>query len=409
MSNQDLNLSSGTVPVLDLYAMYNGSLNIREELDRIVRDAGFGGMSTINYLTLRGFNYLRHGQQLVHGNRDHMGYTFFTRPILNLTYDNLSATDEMTVLRNAPPHSISAYVRGMLDPWSQMGKYDSKIKGNGSSLDKVASVNKSKSPMIDPSNPFIPILSNTLVSLTGWKDIAVNDYTSPTGVHNEQYGHADGFYYITNSFELSSSFRNIEGDPVSLLFQTWIHYYLACRNDNEMNPYPYFVEAREFDYFSRIYRFVMDGTKTYIQKYAATIGFPTSVPTGNTFNYSADKNFIDVNSEIPVTWKCFGQDVNKPVLFYEFNKLVELYDKDLAIDYSRYDEKNQSLVLKSNGIWRKLKPNEKNRGIGLAIPLVNYITYELEWWIRQSDWELYVKDRENPRQRRSYRPMFQTP
>lgn len=408
MSDEKLNLTDGTPPSLDLYATYKGSLNVREELDRIVRDAGFGGMSTINYLTLRGFNYLRHGQQLVHGNRDHMGYIFFTRPILNLTYDNLSTTDEMTIMRNAPAGSILAYVRGMLDPWGQMGKFDKLLKGTGQDVKRVADANSIKSPLIDPSNPFIPILSNTLVSLTGWKDIAINDYTSPTGVHNEQYGHADGFYYITNSFELSSSFRNIEGDPVSLLFQTWIHYYMACRNDNEMNPYPYFVEAREFDYFSRIYRFVMDGTKTYIQKWAATIGYPTSVPTGNTFNYSSDKNFIDANAEIPVTWKCFGQDVNKPILFYEFNKLVEMYDPTLTIDYTNYDEKTQSLVLKSKGVWRKLLPHEKNQGVHMAIPLINFITHELEWWIRVSDWELYVKERDVKRDNRTIRPLYQT-
>lgn len=216
----------------------------------------------------------------------------------------------------------------------------------------------------------------------------MNDYTSPKGVHNEQWGMADGFYYVTDSFELSSNFRNIEGDPVTMLFETWIHYMAACRQEYEMNPYPCFVEEREFDYNTRIYRFVMDHTKTYIQKWAATIAFPMTDSLGNSFNYSTDKNFIDSANEIAVTWKCFGAEYNRPILFYEFNALVAEYNNAMTI--IDYDEKTQSNVIRGKGSYRKLTASEKNRGLFMAIPLVNYVTSELEWWISNDDYNLYV-------------------
>lgn len=407
-----LDLTDGTPPTIDVYNLYQGGINVRQELDRIVRDAGFGSMSSIGYLTMRGFNYLRHGQQLVHGNRDNMGYVFFTRPCLNLTYDNLSMTRTMTALRNAPPNSINAYVRALLDPWGQIGKYGGiqmKNSSNGSTQEKIdtaAAVNSVYSSLVDPSNPFIPILSNLCTSLTGWKDIALNDYTSQSGVHNEQNIMVDGHYYITNAFELSGSFKNIEGDPISLLFRIWTEYMIACRQEGLMNPYPTFVERREFDYNTRIYRFIMDSTRTYIQKMAATIAYPTSVPSGNQFNYSSDKNFIDTNSEISITFKCVGQDIDDPILVYEFNTLVAMFNPNLAIDYSKYDRETQSLVLKSgNNYYYKLKPHEKNRGVFMAIPLINHVTMELEWWIDKTNYVRYVAEPKNKTENR-IRPSF---
>lgn len=394
-----LDLHDGTPPTIDVYNLYQGGINVRQELDRIVRDAGFGSMSSIGYLTMRGFNYLRHGQQLVHGNRDNMGYLFFTRPCLNLTYDNLSMTRTMTTLRNANPNSIAAYVRALLDPWGQIGKYSGIQMKNSSSgtaqekIDTAANANSVYSPLVDSSNPFIPILSNLCTSLTGWKDIALNDFTSQNGVHNEQNIMVDGHYYITNAFELSGAFRNIEGDPISLLFRVWTEYMVACRQEGLMNPYPTFVERREFDYNTRIYRFIMDNTRTYIQKMGATIAFPSSVSYGNPLNYSSDKNFIDTNNEISITFKCVGQDIDDPILIYEFNTLVATFNPNLAIDYTKYDRETQSLVLVSgNNYYYKLKPHEKNRGVFMAIPLINHVTMELEWWIDKTSYALYVAE-----------------
>lgn len=379
-----------TNPVLDLKKLYISDMNIRKELDYIAREKGYGSFSTINSLVLRGFNYHRHGQQFVRTNRDNMGYAFFTRPILNLTYDNLSAVRNMALLRNAGDKTVQRYVRATLDPWWQNGlKNANNFTGLGS-VERTANYNDNQTQLVDRYNPFIPLLSNTVINLSGWKDIAINDYTSPAGVHGEQSIMADGYYYVTGAWEMSSSFRNLEGDPVSLLFQTWVQYMISCRQEYDMNPYPCFVEEREFDYNTRIYRFIMDHTKTYIQKYAATIAFPMSLPYGNQFNLDTSKNFIDSNSEISITWKCVGADYNDPILFYEFNKLVAEYCPDLAIDYTGYDFNTNSLMVKGKDRWTKLKPSEKAKGTYLAIPLINYMTSELEWWINNEDYNKYI-------------------
>lgn len=392
MSSLDYN--NDTPPVFDIEKELGGKLNIREELDEILRSSGFGSMSHINYLTFTGFNYFRHGQQLVKQNRDHMGFVFFTRPILNLTYDNLSVSGSLSMLRNAPPESLARGIRALLDPWSARGGYtkDPKFKRAMTKEEaEMAVQNNIATPMVNNANPFIPLLSNCLTNLSGWKDITLNSYTSKAGVNNEQWSMVDGYYYKNEAFEMSSSFRNIEGDPISLLFQTWLEYMGNCGYRWEMNPYPCFVEEREWDYNSCIYRFVMDHTKTYITKWATTIATPLSLPYGDQFNFSADKNFNEANNEITVTWQCNGIQYNDPITFYNFNQLVALYEPQLQVRYDVYDEETNSLIVEGSQYWQKLRGAEKFRGLYLAVPLINYITRELEWWVKRDDYIKYIQ------------------
>lgn len=391
-----LDIKDVTPPVVDLIEKYRGSLNVRAQLDNIVRQQGFGSLSSIVYHTVRGFNYLRHGQQYVQKNQDAMGYTFFTRPILNLTYDNLSAVDQLAPLKDAHPNSYSTMIRCLLDPWYHKGlnQYNINSKANGGNLmgggNYASSEGNRGTALVNPNNPFIPFLTNSLVSLSGWRDIALNDYTSKAGINNEQWSKPDGFFYKTESFELSASFRNIRGNPLKLLFTTWLCYMWHCL-EGDIAPYPTFVQDREYDFNTRIYRFVMDPTKTYIQSHAMTIAWPMSYPTGSLFNFSYDKNFVDGNDEVNITFKCMGSDYDNPIMPYEFNTLVAEFNPALAIDYTRggYDPRTASLITKGN--WKKLKPYEKNKGVFAAIPLVNFKTYELEWWISPEDYDLYVK------------------
>ena len=400
MSNyqfQGVDSDHKSTPTLDLSKVFGSKINIREELDKVIRGTGYGSASSIGYLTLTGYNYLRVGQQLVRGNRDNMGYTFFTRPILNLTYDNLSAKRELAMLRNAPANSVGRYVRNTLDPWGSIGHGDtrgsSKLTFNGNdiglSANAQADQNDRRSPLVNGYDAFIPLLSNELVSLTGWKDVAINDYTSKAGIGNEQWAMPDGYYNIRDTFELTANFRNIEGDPITLLFQTWIQYYMGCR-DMDLSPYPNFIVEREYDYNTKIYRFVMDHTKRYIQKWAATIAYPSSISFGQQFNVDSSNNFIDTNTELPITFKCIGADYNDPIVLYEFNETVAQFCPDLKIDYTQFDQKTRSMVVVGKDKWVKLREDEKLRGTYLAVPLINYLTNELEWWIPKDKYITYI-------------------
>ena len=61
-----MNIQDAVPPVVDLIEKYQGSLNLRNHLDEIVRKQGYGNLSSIVYHTVRGFNYLRHGPNQPH-------------------------------------------------------------------------------------------------------------------------------------------------------------------------------------------------------------------------------------------------------------------------------------------------------------------------------------------------------
>ena len=243
--------------------------------------------------------------------------------------------------------------------------------------------------LVDAAGLESMVADKNMISLEESKDVAINDYTSKAGIGNEQWVMPDGYYNIRDTFELNANFRNIEGDPITLLFQTWIQYYMGCR-DLDLNPYPNFIYEREFDYNTKIYRFIMDHSRRYIQKYAATIAYPTSVSFGQQFNVDSSKNFVETNAELPITFKCIGASYNDPILLYEFNEVVGEYCEGLQIQYDKYDYNTQSLVVKDMENWVKLQPSEKLRGTYFAIPLVNYITYELEWWVPRDKYISYI-------------------
>lgn len=404
MANNNNN-NKGKNPYIDIIKTMNSTIDIRDTLDDILRESGFGSISSAASLNLYGLNFLRHHQPLVPSNRDNMGYVFFTRPILNLSYDNLSTSPTMIQLRDAPSNSIAGYVRSILDPWQAIrthkglkGVYNDPTKKhhavnvNASFSDNV--IEDFLSPLANPLNPFIPVLTNFITSLSGWKDITLNSYVSKAGINNEQWSMVDGFFYKNEAYEMTASFRNIDGDPISYLFQVWEEYMGACGYRWQMTPYPCFIEEREWDYNTCIYRFIMDETRTYIRKWATTIAAPLSVPYGAQFNYSNDKNFIDSNNEVTISFQCNGAQYNDPITFHNFNTLVAIYNSDLEI--TGFDNKTKSLVTKGseNGTWRKLTHDVKAKGLGFALPLINPVTQELEWWIQESFYEAYVKGKD---------------
>lgn len=355
-------------------------ISMRGILDHIYRENGYGSMSASNFLTLSGHNLLRQGQPSLRANRDNMGYTFFTRPCLNLTYDNLGQVRRMSALSNPPPKSISAWVISTLDPWQSLGIGKGNSKTSGENL---------ITPLVNPHDPFIPILGTTLLSLSGWKDMSGNDFTSQAGINNEQWGYYDGYFNVTGSFELSASFRNIEGDPIGLLFQVWGEYMANVATYGYMMPYPSFLETNTMDYNTGIYRFIMDHDKTFIQKWTRTLAWPTSLPYGNQFNFTSNKNFVEVNDEIPITFKCFGAEYNDPAVLHDFNTLVAQYNPGLKI--TGYDEKTRSCIVAGQSEWVKVSKHERVKANMLALPLINVYTNELEWWITKENYETYVR------------------
>ena len=337
--------------------------------DLASRNAGLGASNSTTFSILNGINIQGGTLPLPH-NTDTQGLIFFTRPCLNLTYNNVSDIRTMMYLTNTDKSSMGNAIRCMLNPPNIEG-----FAANGDSY---------RSNIINDKTPFIPLLSNTILSLSGWPDLVPYTYTSTAGIGSEQVSWVDGRSGICNTFDLTGSFANMEGDPITALFTTWVEYAQRVF-EGSMSPFPINIVENRVDYQTRIYRLVLDRTKTFVQKISATgASFPIIAPIGAAMNFNAGTQFNDSNNQITIPFRCMGAMYNDPILVAEFNKIVQIYNSDMD------DDSRPSNMVKLEG---EVKHNIPKKMI------MNYKAYpriadnmELEWWASKQDYDVLIKE-----------------
>lgn len=288
-------------------------------------------------------------------NTENHGYTFFTRPAMNMTYDNLIVDRVISNLLLENPHSVQRMVRTYLDA-------------------NVIENEKIQCPGVDEYNPFIPLLSNNLITISGWPDFTLNTTTSNPGLYREAYSYVDDVPYNYETYDLTASFRNLQGDPISFMLLMW-GWYQGLVYEGRIMPYPDYILRNMIDYNTRIYRLVMDSSRTYVTRIGATgAAFPIAAPIGNIFNFEGDGSespFSTANDQISVSFRCMGFTFYDHILVYEFNWLVATWNP-----YMRGTDEDRSRHM------IKLRPQEKEYFNYRAYPRINEDTMELEWWVR---------------------------
>lgn len=297
-------------------------------------------------------------------NKDHYGLTFFTRPNLNLSLGNLRSVRLFNPLTTTNPNTVQRIIRCYLSPRENQG-------------DLAARSAAITSPFVDPNQAFIPLLTNTLKSMSGWPDITVPYFTSHEGTHKEQYSIVDGVTDIYSAYDITANFRNIQADPITALFFYWAHYMSHVFRGN-MVPYPEMVVENEIDYQTRIYRLVLDPSRTYVQKIAACgAAFPYADPMGGSFNYDSEKPYNDTNQDISIPFHCLGAIYQDPILLYTFNKTVQDFNHSMTDD--QREQHNTKIPIQALQLFN-------NRGY----PRINPDTWELEWWIDNATYNAMI-------------------
>lgn len=347
------NIANKESPILTSGRMYpEGD---KDPVARAGFSKGMGSMDRAIYQNFYGLNRFS-GVPYAPLNRTANGFVFFTRPRMNLSYDNITQVRTLTPMLTLNEWNVMRAIRAMLDPEGSrhVGGYHS--------------------PMINTFNPFMPVLSNNLLSLSGWPEMVVDTFTSDPGIYKEEWSIADGFSRIFGTYELTANFRNIQGDPISWIFHFWTQYMLMM-HEGVMNPRPAQLIDNEVDYDTRIYRLIMDPTWTYVEKIAACGAcFPVSNNMAQQFDFDVNKPISDGPDEISVSFKCMGADYNDPISLLEFNMVGELFDPRLM---NQFRGKH----------YRRVAPAEAMLMNHRAIPRIDTITMELEWWILNEEYD----------------------
>ena len=296
---------------------------------------------------LRGINFLNTGLDTAF-NTDVQGITLFTRPYLNFKDKNLVTERKLTTLLTEKPHSIYYAIRRLLDTKMSLG------------------VQREENCLIDTRQAFITIFTNLLTGISGWPDESIDMFVSQPGLRNQVYMLVDHPTNEYGAFDLTATFKNIAGDPISNILLAWQTYAKGVALGSLM-PYPEMIANRIIDYETRIYRLVLDVSKRWVQKIACCgAAFPTANPIGSSFNFSSDTPLVSDTNEISVPFKAIGYCYNDPIIVRDFNTTVYRFNKKMK------DDLREKLMI--------LVPSD-------LYSFFNYLCYpritssmELQWW-----------------------------
>ena len=322
-------------------------------LTNIRRSGGMASLAAANAANLYGINH-RSIPLATSRNTDHQGFTFFTRPDLRLTYDNLTQDRNMSLLLNSEDESIWRWVRATLSPRDANQLY--------------------RSPFVDKCNPFIPILTNNLTSISGWPENTVDPWTSEAGAFNEQTSQADGFSDDFSASDITATFNNQVQDPINRLFHVWTRYSMLV-HEGVMDPYIDNIVENIIDYNTRIYRIVTDSSKQYIQHIAACgAAFPLNSNTAAKFDFSSERPYSDENDKVSIQFRVIGKLYDDPILFKEFNDVVRMYNENMS-DANRHKH------------YKRVPADMLRMYNCLGLPHINTDNGRLDWYVTNQEYK----------------------
>jgi hypothetical protein len=276
--------------------------------DELYKSAGFGGFYNQLQTVVSEIN--RYGPTPLAPNRVSSGYTFITRPQLNLSTSNILNNRVLSILDTDDSRDINFMIRGLLDPRWYM-----------TWMEKTNQISK----LLNPHNALFTPLCNTLLSCTGWPDFVLEADKGDAGFFNEGLSIASGSDRMKRGADLSLTFKEIHGGIIMTIFHMWVEY-MAAVVKNEVVAYPQEIDQRRLNYTVSIYRFIMTPDKQYIQHCAKATGcFPLNVPLGNVFNVNQGELHVAAAKEFTINFTANIVEYDDPIIPYEFNLLMKRY------------------------------------------------------------------------------------
>ena len=145
--------------------------------------------------------------------------------------------------------------------------------------------------------------------------------------------------------------------------------------------YPYIdsITDNEIDYQTRIYRLVLDPTRTRVLRmFCSGASFPTAANTGANFNYTEGKPLVDESNEYSVNFTCSGAVYYDVRVLKWFNKTVTNFNVNMT------DGRRES-------VYKKI-PYEKLQSMDMmGYPRINPENMDLEWWIDPAVYNELIK------------------
>lgn len=252
-------------------------------------------------------NFDKLGYNILMPNQELVGYTFITRPHLNMSTSNLRQSRQMQLFDTLDRNTYGYAIRSCLDP-----------------VFASASIDSNKD-FIDYRNPFIVPMTNCLQALSGWPDYTIETETTEGGYFSEDLTFVRGSDRCARTYDLTATLRDIPGGYMFALLLAWTTF-MAEVTRGTMVAYPWDIDSNRLCYTSSIYRFVTDPSKRYITRWAKATGcFPRAIPVGDIFNFGEGEWYVESTKQYSVPFVANHVSYMDPAVFLDFNRLVRRY------------------------------------------------------------------------------------
>jgi len=262
----------------------------------------------------------RFGSSPIQINSEMVGLTFFTKPRLNMTTTSLRQDPQLAMMDTLDPTSLMFSLRCNLD--TQFMK------------SPIAAAAVDQSPWVNELSPFNIPLGNSIVGMSGWPDFNLEYETTEAGYFAEDMTLARGSDRGRRTYDISCTFRDIQGGYIMAYFYYWLHA-IALQMEGITVAYPDDRAANRLNYTVSIYRFILDPSMRTITKWAKATGcYPVSLPIGDVFNYNPGDSFIPTSQQFTIPFKVNNVAYMDPRHLVAFNALVTRYAGKLVTGYN---------------------------------------------------------------------------
>jgi hypothetical protein len=338
----------------------------RINLDVLFKDAQLG---IINKSISQTLTNLRTGHRriLAPTSKDNNGYVFLTRPQINLSYDNLIRYRPFMPLMNNSRASLASWIRATLDPrWARFG--DEATLLNNPAVGATSPTERGPfSNQVDTKSPFINIVSNNIVQVSGFPDIQMPTFTSDPNRVGGVFQMIDGLENLYQPVDITLTIRDVVGDPVLNLFRV-LSLYPARIYSKQMMRYNDFIIDDTIDYNIRLFRLIIGADGETVRHIGSTLpGFSQSIAIGHKFDYDIQLPYPE-DQLVSLRLMFAGVEYDDPVLIDDFNRTVETTNMDMR------DNKRTTQMMKIPREQLDLFSYER------VYPHINIHKYRLEWW-----------------------------
>lgn len=299
---------------------------------------------------------------LVPINQDILAYVFITKPNCNMSKQNIVKVRQLQYLLDEDPNSQACAIKCLMSTYHYWDEARDGVRSNA----------------VNDHYPFIPFLSSSLESLSGWPDEVMEFFESEEGWAKEVMAYPDGKPESNSSFDLQFTFNSKEGDPHGAFF-TAMYQYMGNVATGKIVPLPVSENEFEVDTMQNVYVVLTDRSKKYVQKIACLKlgGMWQGTNNGSYFNFEKGSTIQQGARQISIPMRCVGFMYNDPAIIERFNQTVANFHSGIR-NLVYLNDPNRMVKINTS-----VKEFFQNRGY----PLINPSTSELEWWIEK---EVYI-------------------